>query len=59
MTKRSAAHVAKTIEDLLKVIEMLMPGVRHLALQDYQILNEAPMRATRLVKQLREDPGQI
>jgi len=35
----------KVIEDLLRVIEDLMPGVRHLALQDYAILNDAPLAA--------------
>lgn len=33
------------VTDLLKVIDMLMPGVGQLAIEDYRLLNEAPLRA--------------
>lgn len=33
------------LEDMLRVQDALMPGVRYIAVQDYALLNEAPMRA--------------
>lgn len=33
------------INNLLKVIEMLSPGLRHIAIQDYQLYNEAQIEA--------------
>lgn len=33
------------LEDCLILIEALMPGVRHIALQDYAALNNTPMKA--------------
>lgn len=45
----SAAH--KVIEDLLLLVDTeLTPNVRHIALQNYQLLNEAPMNARRLLE---------
>lgn len=35
----------RIVTDLLKVIDMLMPGVGQLAIEDYKLLNEAPLRA--------------
>ena len=40
----------KIIEDLLKVVDMLMPGVKHIALQDYKLLNDAPVAARAYLK---------
>lgn len=35
------------VRDLMKVIEMLMPGARYIALQDYALLNDAQVNARR------------
>lgn len=45
MTKRERAAIVRALKDMLKVHDMLMPGVRYVAVQDYQLLNEGPMRA--------------
>jgi hypothetical protein len=38
----------------LEVIDTLMPGVRHLALQDYQSLNETPARMREALESLEK-----
>lgn len=52
-TEATPAHTntecQKVVQDLLDVIDMLMPGVRHIAIQDYQKLNEAPIAARELL----------
>jgi len=46
MTERQLAR--NVIEDLLKLIDTeLTPNVRNMALQNYQLLNEAPINARR------------
>lgn len=44
--------IAAVIESLLALIDDMMPGVAKIALQDYRRLNEAPLNARRLIKQL-------
>ena len=39
------------IEDLLRVIDMLMPGIRFIAVQDYALLNDAQIRAKQWLKE--------
>ena len=39
------ADLLAVIPRLLRVIEALMPGLKHIAIEDYQELNEAPIAA--------------
>ena len=57
MLKRSAALALDAIERGQKVIEALMPGLRHIAVQNYQEVNEAPMAMADAVDALREALG--
>lgn len=41
----SHADLVSALERMLGVQEMLMPGLRHIAVPDYQELNEAPLAA--------------
>lgn len=46
---------AKTaLADCLKVIEMLMPGLRNISVPDYALVNEAPIRARRVIAALEK-----
>lgn len=38
-----------SIRELLQVIEMLMPGIGHIPVKDYALVNEAPGRAKKLI----------
>jgi len=38
-------EAAQTIRDLLTCVKQLMPGLKHIAVRDYAILNDAPARA--------------
>lgn len=42
---KELSDLAASVEELLKVVDALMPGLAHIAVQDYQIINEAPIRA--------------
>lgn len=44
---RDKAPAVVVIEELLRVIDMLMPGVGAIAVNDYALINEAPIRARR------------
>jgi hypothetical protein len=52
--KLDVACVIDTLEASRQLIEALMPGVRHIALQDYAALNEVPGRLRRCAELLRE-----
>lgn len=45
-------EIVKVLSDLLRSHEALMPGVRFIALQDYALLNDAPIEAKRLIARL-------
>lgn len=45
----SVQDLVEALEGTLKVIDMLMPGVRYIAVQDYQTLNEAPIAARKAI----------
>lgn len=40
------------LRDMQRVVGMLMPGATKIAIQDYQLLNEAPIKAAKLVSQI-------
>jgi hypothetical protein len=42
------------MNDLLNLVEDMMPGVTHIALKDYARLNDAPIRARRLVEAMKK-----
>jgi hypothetical protein len=42
--------LADALEEMLSVYEMLMPGIRHIAVQDYRLVNEAPIRARKALE---------
>ncbi len=46
-------ETTKVIEDLLLVIQDLLPGIKHIAVQDYHQLNNAPLVARELVNKHR------
>jgi hypothetical protein len=49
MTQRTEAQ--KVIEDLLKLVDTeLTPNVKHMFLQNYQLLNEAQINARRYLR---------
>jgi len=43
--QRSTVALEAALLDMLKVYEMLMPGLRYISVADYQLVNEAPIRA--------------
>lgn len=45
-------RVATVLRDLLKAHRQLMPGVAHIPVQDYRIINEAPLAADELLKEI-------
>jgi hypothetical protein len=47
--ERANIEQRAALVDMLRVYEMLMPGIRHIAVQDYQLLNEAPIRARKAI----------
>jgi len=50
---KETAVIVHTIENLLKLVDMLMPGLRHIAVDDYALVNEAPIKARALIAELR------
>jgi hypothetical protein len=48
MTKHERALI-KALRDMLEVHAMLMPGIRYIAVPDYQLVNEAPIRAQQAI----------
>lgn len=48
------AKVIDVLERMTRLINDLMPGVAHIALPDYALLNEAPIEAKQLIRQLRQ-----
>jgi hypothetical protein len=45
-------EIVSTLKRMLAVHEALMPGIRHIAVQNYQEVNEAPIAAMNLLKKL-------
>ena len=42
-------QMAKALEDMQKVIDMLMPGIDNISCPDYALINEAPIRAKQVL----------
>jgi hypothetical protein len=47
-------HLVKAAEDMLAMANDLMPGVKHIALQDYERLNLAPIAMREAINNARE-----
>lgn len=43
---------ADAIRDLQKVVDMFMPSIGKIVIQDYQLLNEAQIRAAKLLAEI-------
>ena len=41
------------LEGMLEVYEQLMPGVKHISVKDYALLNEAPIEARAAIRQAK------
>lgn len=49
---RVLLQVRTALRDMIKANEQLMPGVRHIAVQDYALLNDAPILAAHALRAL-------
>jgi len=47
-------ELVHALELLLAAYESVLPGVQHIAVQDYELLNEAPLAARRVLHRVRE-----
>lgn len=47
-------EAAEALRGLQKVVDMLIPGASKIAIQDYQLLNEAPVNAAKLLQKLED-----
>lgn len=46
------------LQQLLKAYNSVLPGAKHIAIQDYQILNEAPIAAQTAIRKYEEMGGE-
>jgi hypothetical protein len=51
---RAHDQLVQATEMLLRLVHDMMPGVRHIALQDYQLLNEAPIKGELALAKAKE-----
>jgi hypothetical protein len=51
---REHAALKLAAEKLLKAFDSLLPGIKFIAVQDYALLNEAPMNMRNLLNRLKE-----
>lgn len=47
------SEILTVLENLTKLVTDLMPGVAHIALPDYALLNDAPIAAQKMIRKLR------
>lgn len=47
---REHEALKKAAKDLLKAFDSLLPGIKFISVQDYQLLNEAPMNMRALLE---------
>lgn len=45
MNAAKEKELRDALKDLLRAYEMLMPGIAHIAVSDYALINEAPIKA--------------
>jgi hypothetical protein len=49
MSKREQ-QLVRALKDLLRAYEMLMPGIAHITVEDYALINDAPIAARKAIK---------
>lgn len=54
----AAPDMYEALKDCLQLIEDMMPGVANIALQNYQILNEAPKAGRRALAKAEGNKGE-
>ena len=42
--RHSPPELLDALKDAMKLIDVLFPGVKHLAIQDYAMLNDVPLK---------------
>jgi hypothetical protein len=47
-------ELAAALEKLLRAYDSLMPGLAHIAVQDYALINEAPLEARRAIQKAKK-----
>lgn len=50
---KAAPALLAALEDALRVIEALMPGVKYISVQDYALLNDAPLAARKALAEAK------
>lgn len=50
----AAPELLEALESLLRGFDSLMPGLAHIAVQDYALINEAPIRARAAIRKAKE-----
>ena len=47
---QEAERLRKAGEKLLEAYEMIFPGIKHIAIQDYALINDAPIEMRKAIK---------
>ena len=50
-----APELLDALKDAMKLIDVLFPGVRHLAIQDYAMLNDVPLKIREVLNKTSEE----
>ena len=50
-----APELLDALKDAMKLIDVLFPGVRHLAIQDYAMLNDVPLKIRDLLNKVPKE----
>ena len=50
-----APELLDALKDAMKLIDALFPGVRHLAIQDYAMLNDVPLKIREVLNKTSEE----
>jgi hypothetical protein len=48
----SAPELLGVCKQLLRLVDELMPGLKYLAIEDYAIVNDAPLAAHRIIRKI-------
>ena len=50
-----APELLDALKDAMKLIDVLFPGVRHLAIQDYAMLNDVPLKIREVLSKVPKE----
>ena len=50
-----APELLDALKDAMKLIDVLFPGVRHLAIQDYAMLNDVPLKIREVLNKVPKE----